>query len=208
MEQPVALCVAARLGAGGLRAGSYGAHRRRGTDRGLPAASAAGVGIVPGAAICPMAAGCRMLAAWSWMASVGRCGQLDSWRPSCPRRTVRRSCSGIGGFLTRAPRQHWDRSTTPRRCLPPSADYWEVKETKPTLATAAVLCAGLEAGAELYRILGDVARRRPRRSRRASATRRDQVNFRKERLSAASRRPQRQHRPGSRFSAAACGLKR
>jgi glucoamylase len=41
--------------------------------------------------------------------------------------------------------------------LPPaSADYWEVKETKPTLATAAVLCAGLEAGAELYRILGDV----------------------------------------------------
>jgi glucoamylase len=41
--------------------------------------------------------------------------------------------------------------------LPPaSADYWEVKETKPTLATAAVLCAGLEAGAELYRMLGDV----------------------------------------------------
>jgi hypothetical protein len=42
--------------------------------------------------------------------------------------------------------------------LPPaSADYWEVKETKPTLATAAVLCAGLEAGAELHRILGDVS---------------------------------------------------
>jgi hypothetical protein len=41
--------------------------------------------------------------------------------------------------------------------LPPaSADYWEVKETKPTLATAAVLCAGLEAGAELYRMQGDV----------------------------------------------------
>jgi glucoamylase len=39
---------------------------------------------------------------------------------------------------------------------PPSSDYWEVKETRPTLATAAVLCAGLEAGAELYRILGDV----------------------------------------------------
>jgi glucoamylase len=40
--------------------------------------------------------------------------------------------------------------------LPPaSADFWEVKEMKPTLATAAVLCAGLEAGAELYRILGD-----------------------------------------------------
>jgi glucoamylase len=41
--------------------------------------------------------------------------------------------------------------------LPPaSADYWEVDETRLTLATAAVLCAGLEAGAQLYRILGDV----------------------------------------------------
>ena len=32
----------------------------------------------------------------------------------------------------------------PSSLPPPSADYWEVKETKPTLATAAVLCAGLE----------------------------------------------------------------
>ena len=39
---------------------------------------------------------------------------------------------------------------------PPSADYWEVEERRPTLATAAVLCAGLEAAAELHRILGDV----------------------------------------------------
>src|SRR4029450_4631732 len=39
--------------------------------------------------------------------------------------------------------------------LPPaSADYWEVKETKPTLATAAVLCAALDAGAGVYRIRG------------------------------------------------------
>jgi hypothetical protein len=38
----------------------------------------------------------------------------------------------------------------------PSADYWEVKEKNLTLATAAVLCAGLESGAELYRILGEV----------------------------------------------------
>ena len=43
----------------------------------------------------------------------------------------------------------------PSSLPPPSADYWEVKETRPTLATAALLCAGLEAGAELYRILGD-----------------------------------------------------
>ena len=44
----------------------------------------------------------------------------------------------------------------PSSLPPPSRDYWEVKETRPTLATAALLCAGLEAGAELYRILGDV----------------------------------------------------
>jgi glucoamylase len=44
----------------------------------------------------------------------------------------------------------------PSSLPPPSSDYWEVKETRPTLATAALLCAGLEAGAELYRILGDV----------------------------------------------------
>ena len=43
----------------------------------------------------------------------------------------------------------------PSSLPPPSADYWEVKETKLTLATAAVLCAGLETSAELYRILGD-----------------------------------------------------
>jgi hypothetical protein len=43
----------------------------------------------------------------------------------------------------------------PSSLPPPSADYWEVRETKLTLATAAVLCAGLETGAELYRILGD-----------------------------------------------------
>jgi glucoamylase len=44
----------------------------------------------------------------------------------------------------------------PSALPPPSIDYWEVKESRLTLATAAVLCAGLEAGAELYRILGDV----------------------------------------------------
>jgi glucoamylase len=38
---------------------------------------------------------------------------------------------------------------------PPSTDYWEVKEIRLTLATAALLCAGLEAGAELYRVLGE-----------------------------------------------------
>ena len=43
----------------------------------------------------------------------------------------------------------------PSSLPPPSIDYWEVKATRLTLATAAVLCAGLEASTELYRILGD-----------------------------------------------------
>jgi hypothetical protein len=37
----------------------------------------------------------------------------------------------------------------------PSADYWEVKEYRLTLATAAMVCTGLESSAALYRILGD-----------------------------------------------------
>jgi glucoamylase len=37
----------------------------------------------------------------------------------------------------------------------PSADYWEVKEKRLTLATAAMVCTGLESSAELYRELGD-----------------------------------------------------
>ena len=48
------------------------------------------------------------------------------------------------------------RSIENRSSLPPaSPDYWEVKEERPTLATAAMICAGLESGAELYRALGD-----------------------------------------------------
>ena len=37
----------------------------------------------------------------------------------------------------------------------PSADYWEVKEHRLTLATAAMVCAGLESSADLYGIRGD-----------------------------------------------------
>jgi glucoamylase len=37
----------------------------------------------------------------------------------------------------------------------PSADYWEVQEHRLTLATAAMVSAGLESSAKLYRILGD-----------------------------------------------------
>ena len=39
--------------------------------------------------------------------------------------------------------------------LPVSSDYREVAETKPTLATSAVLLAGLVAGADLYRRIAD-----------------------------------------------------
>lgn len=42
----------------------------------------------------------------------------------------------------------------------PSPDYWEVDETKTTLATSAVLAAGLESGARLLRLLKDTARAR------------------------------------------------
>lgn len=39
--------------------------------------------------------------------------------------------------------------------LPISSDYWETRETKPTLATSAVLLAGLDAAADCYRSVGD-----------------------------------------------------
>ena len=44
------------------------------------------------------------------------------------------------------------------RTLPPvSADYWEVRERRPTLSTAALLAAGLYSAADLYAVLGDEA---------------------------------------------------
>ena len=44
-----------------------------------------------------------------------------------------------------------------RRGLPVSADYWERRERRPTLATAALLRAGLEAASRLYALIGDPA---------------------------------------------------
>jgi glucoamylase len=46
--------------------------------------------------------------------------------------------------------------STPSALPSASADYWEVKEERLTLATAAVVCAGLESSAQLYGMLGDV----------------------------------------------------
>ncbi len=46
--------------------------------------------------------------------------------------------------------------STPSALPSASADYWEVKEKRLTLATAAVVCAGLESSAQLYRMLGDI----------------------------------------------------
>jgi glucoamylase len=52
------------------------------------------------------------------------------------------------------------RSISTSSALPlPSADYWEVKERRLTLATAAVVCAGLGSSARLYGMLGDVEQR-------------------------------------------------
>jgi glucoamylase len=45
--------------------------------------------------------------------------------------------------------------STPSALPSASADYWEVKEKRLTLATAAVVYAGLESSAQLYRVLGD-----------------------------------------------------
>ncbi len=51
------------------------------------------------------------------------------------------------------------RLTAHRGALPPaSPDYWEVRESRPTLATAALLSAGLRAGATAYAELGDTER--------------------------------------------------
>ena len=61
------------------------------------------------------------------------------------------------GLVDRSTKAALGSIDNPSSLPPASADYWEVKEAKLTLATAAVLCAGLEAGAELYRVLGDVA---------------------------------------------------
>jgi len=44
----------------------------------------------------------------------------------------------------------------PSSLPPPSADYWEVKEKRLTLATAALVCTGFESSGQLYRILGDL----------------------------------------------------
>ena len=205
---PVALRVAARLGAGSLGAGSYRARLPTPNASSTSCSECSRSRDCSRPATCPMAVAFRMIGASSWMASVGLCGQLDRWRPSSHE-------SDRTAFVQRH-RMLLDRSTQAalssidnRSSLPPpSADYWEVKERRLTLATAAVLCAGLEAGAELYRILGDVRAADHAAAGGAPAARRDQDKLRKERLSAAPRRAQRQHRPGSRFSAAARRLKR
>ncbi len=48
----------------------------------------------------------------------------------------------------------------PRALPAASADYWEVTERRPTLATAAVLAAGLEAAGDLYALAGNPTRQR------------------------------------------------
>ena len=82
---------------------------------------------------------------------------------------VARGLAGRGprGLRAAAPRGCWTgRRLRPSgavdnpRTLPPvSADYWEVRERRPTLSTAALLAAGLDSAADLYAVLGDEASR-------------------------------------------------
>jgi Glycosyl hydrolases family 15 len=58
------------------------------------------------------------------------------------------------GLLDRSTQAALRAIDNPTSLPPPSSDYWEVREERLTLATAAVICAGLEASAELYGILG------------------------------------------------------
>ena len=89
-------------------------------------------------ATCRIAAGCLMVGASSSMASDGHCGRPHRWQPSSPS-------SDRTAFVQRH-RMLIDRSTQAAlnsidnsSALPaPSADYWEVKEHRLTLATAAV----------------------------------------------------------------------
>jgi glucoamylase len=68
--------------------------------------------------------------------------------------------------LVRRHQQLLDRSTAaalaaidnPSTLPPASADYWEVPERRPTVATAALLAAGLESAAELYAVTGAAGR--------------------------------------------------
>ena len=74
----------------------------------------------------------------------------------------------------------------------PSADYWEVKEQRLTLATAAMVSAGLESSAES---VPDSRRRSRARAATAGATRTRAAiknELRPQRLSPAPRRAQRQ----------------
>ena len=68
-------------------------------------------------------------------------------------------------LLDRSTAAAWAAIDNPRTLPPVSADYWEVRERRPTLSTAALLAAGLESAADLYAVLGDAAaaRRRPTR---------------------------------------------
>ena len=73
--------------------------------------------------------------------------------------------------------------------LPPaSPDYWEVRERRTTLATAAVLRAGLEAAVRLETTAGDDAAAAPGERRRGPARPGDRARLRPVRLPAPPRR--------------------
>jgi hypothetical protein len=78
--------------------------------------------------------------------------QVASTLPSAERADFVRRHSALLDRSATAARAAID---NPRTLPPVSADYWEVRERRLTLATAAVLAAGLESAAELYAVVGD-----------------------------------------------------
>lgn len=95
----------------------------------------------------------------------GRGVQLDGlgWVLWATDHVVRSAPAAAQATLAERYRPMIDRSTESivtlldnRRALPPaSADFWEVRERRTTLATAALFAAGLESAGQLYRLLGD-----------------------------------------------------
>jgi glucoamylase len=98
----------------------------------------------------------------------GRGVELDGlgWALWATEQVATRLSEGDRAAFVEQHRKLLDRSTAaalrsinkPSSLPPPSADYWEVKEKRLTLATAALVCAGLDSSAQLYRAVGDLDR--------------------------------------------------
>ena len=162
LEPGLAARLAAGLGPGRGGAGPDRTPERRRADRGLPAAGCSRPRACWPRGTWPTGRASPTTAGPSWTGWAGRCGRRPRWPQALP-------AADRADFVRRHP-PLLDRSAAaaraaidnPRTLPPVSADYWEVRERRPTLSTAALLAAGLESAAELYAVLGRrAARRRP-----------------------------------------------